>query len=97
MVVLPELATSGYVFESVAEAKACAEAPDGPSLRAWQEAARERGAVIVGGFAERAGDTLHYSAAVVTGDGVQAVSAWPSATTCGSPRWGGRSAWPEPT
>ena len=40
-VVLPELSTSGYVFESPAEARACAEPASGPSLRGWaEEAAR---------------------------------------------------------
>ncbi len=73
LVVLPELSTSGYVFESPEEARSCAEPADGPSLAAW---AAEIGAegVAVGGFCELGEDGLLYnSAAVVDADGVQAV------------------------
>jgi predicted amidohydrolase len=72
IVVLPELVTSGYVFESVEEARSCAEVADGPSLRGWSEEAAD--AVVVGGFCELGADGLLYnSAAVVDGGGVLAV------------------------
>ena len=72
IVVLPELATSGYVFESAEEARACAEPADGPALSGWSEEAGD--AVVVGGFCELGADGLLYnSAAVVDASGVLAV------------------------
>jgi len=70
VVVLPELCNSGYVFESRAEAFALAESvPDGPSSRAWIEAAARLGIYLVAGFAERSGDRLFNSALVVGPNG----------------------------
>ena len=67
IVVLPELANSGYVFESREEAFALAEeVPDGPTTRAWADAARRCKVHIVAGIAEREGTRL-YNAAVVVG------------------------------
>ncbi len=67
LIVLPELASTGYVFESEAEARALAEpVPDGPTSRAWAALAAELGLHIVAGIAESAGDTL-YNAAVIVG------------------------------
>lgn len=67
LIVLPELANSGYVFEAMEEAASLAEpVPDGPSSRAWGALAAELGVVIVAGIAERAGDAL-FNAAVVLG------------------------------
>jgi N-carbamoylputrescine amidase len=64
LVVLPELATSGYLFASRDEAFELAEAvPGGPSSLAWAEFARANGVYVVGGVTERAGDVLHNSAA----------------------------------
>jgi 5-aminopentanamidase len=54
VIVLPELLSSGYVFESRAEAEAYAEAPDGETIALWQRLSAEHGAVIVGGFCEQA-------------------------------------------
>lgn len=69
LVVLPELANTGYVFESRAEAFALAEpVPAGPSTRAWIEVARRCNTHIVAGIAERDGERL-YNAAVVIGPG----------------------------
>ena len=67
LVVLPELASTGYVFESAAEAAALAEpVPDGPTTRAWAALAAELGVHIVAGIAEAAGEAL-YNAAVIVG------------------------------
>lgn len=67
LLVLPELCSSGYMFESREEAFALAEpVPDGPSTAAWAEAARRHGLHLVAGIAERDGDAL-YNAAVVIG------------------------------
>lgn len=70
IIVLPELANSGYVFRSRAEAFALAESvPDGPSTRAWAEAAAAHDAIIVAGIAERDGARLFNSAVVVGPEG----------------------------
>ena len=67
LVVLPELCNSGYVFETRDEAFGLAEpVPDGPTCRAWIEAARVHDLFIVAGIAERAGDQL-FNAAVMVG------------------------------
>jgi N-carbamoylputrescine amidase len=67
LIVLPELASTGYVFESAAEAAALAEpVPGGPTTRAWAALAAELGVHIVAGIAEAAGETL-YNAAVIVG------------------------------
>ncbi|APT33233.1 nitrilase [Methylobacterium phyllosphaerae] len=67
LIVLPELASTGYVFESAAEAAALAEpVPEGPTTQAWAALAAELGVHIVAGIAESAGDVL-YNAAVIVG------------------------------
>ena len=74
VVVLPELASSGYVFESVEEARSCAEPAAGQTLQSWSRAASGSGAVVVGGFCELGDDGLLYnSAALVDATGVVAV------------------------
>jgi len=70
LIVLPELCNSGYVFASRREAFGLAEpVPDGPTTKAWQEAAGRHGAVIVAGVCERAGEALYNSAAIVGPNG----------------------------
>lgn len=74
VVVLPELAVSGYVFEDAREAGALAEPLDGATVTGWAAAARERDLVIVGGLCELADDgVLRNSAVLVDGDGLRAV------------------------
>jgi len=64
--VLPELASSGYTFESVAEAAAGAEDPDeGPTVSALVAVARESGMHIVCGIDERDGECRHNSAVLL--------------------------------
>lgn len=71
LVVLPELCNTGYVFASKAEAMELAEAiPDGPTTRAWIEAAARLGLHIVAGIAERDGDILYNSAVVIGPQGL---------------------------
>lgn len=66
LVVLSELANSGGGFRSRDHALRLSEpVPDGPTVRAWMEAAKEHGLHVVGGILERNGDTLHNSAVVV--------------------------------
>lgn len=74
VVVLPELAQSGYVFHDLAEALSLSETADGPTLNLWQALARELGIVIVGGFCERLDDErVANSAALVDAGGVRAI------------------------
>jgi 5-aminopentanamidase len=74
VVVLPELATSGYVFESADEVRSVAIAPDHPVFAEWAAIVGAVDGVAIGGFAELGADGLIYnSAAVVDGSGVLAV------------------------
>ena len=73
VVVLPELISSGYVFRNQAEARACAETADGPTVTLWARLAAEHQIVIVGGFCEDAGGELFNSAALVDPDGLRCV------------------------
>jgi 5-aminopentanamidase len=73
VVVLPELVSSGYVFRSRAEAAACAEAADGPTVTGWARLAAEHQIVIVGGFCETSGGELYNSAALVDPGGLRCV------------------------
>lgn len=71
VIVLPELAQSGYVFHDHAEALALSESSEGPTLQLWRSLAEELGIVIVGGFCERLDDQrVANSAALVDTDGV---------------------------
>lgn len=72
LLVLPELVTTGYHFADREEALSLAEpVPDGPSVAAFADLARETGGAICFGIAERApGDVLYNSALLVDGDGV---------------------------
>ncbi|HXA28979.1 MAG TPA: nitrilase-related carbon-nitrogen hydrolase [Candidatus Angelobacter sp.] len=66
LVVLPELASSGYTFESEAEAQAMAEDPDeGPTVAALLSVSRDTGVHIVCGLDERDGDCRHNSAVLL--------------------------------
>jgi predicted amidohydrolase len=74
VVVLPELITSGYVFESRDEAAEVAIDPEHELLREWAEEARRGDAVVIGGFCERGDDGLLYnSAALIDATGLRAV------------------------
>jgi len=73
LLVLPELCTTGYQFTGRAEARRLAEDLDGPSLRRLAGLAGGCGGVVVAGFAERQGEDLFNSAAVVGADGVLGV------------------------
>ncbi len=74
VVVLPELASTGYRFESQDEIERLAEPADGPTVRQWCDWAAEHQIVLVAGFAERADDgRIHNSAVLVDPTGVRAV------------------------
>jgi N-carbamoylputrescine amidase len=70
VVVLPELASSGYVLHEPL-VRPCAEdvAAPGPALTAWSEAAARTGATVVAGFPEVEDGRLYNSAAVFGPDG----------------------------
>jgi predicted amidohydrolase len=66
LVVLPELANTGYVFRDRQEALDLAEpVPGGETTVAWSELASRHHMTIVAGIAERDGDNLFNSAVIV--------------------------------
>ncbi|MBV8943540.1 MAG: hypothetical protein JO240_17590 [Solirubrobacterales bacterium] len=77
IVVLPELVTSGYVFESSDEAASVAITSEHSIFHDWAtelSRAPDRSPIAVGGFCERGEDGLVYnSAAVVDRSGITAV------------------------
>lgn len=73
IVVLPELASSGYVFADRAELSSLAETRDGPAISEWANLADAFGLTIVAGFPEAAGDAIYNSAAVVDPSGLRGV------------------------
>jgi predicted amidohydrolase len=73
VVVLPELASSGYVFADRAELASLAETRDGPAITAWANLAESFDLTIVAGFPEAAGDKIYNSAAVVDPTGLRGV------------------------
>jgi predicted amidohydrolase len=74
IIVLPELATSGYVFASKEEARALAEPVHGPTVSRWMELAGRAGITIVGGLCELGEDgPLYNTAVMVVGAHVRAV------------------------
>jgi predicted amidohydrolase len=64
ILILPELATSGYVFDSIEEVDACAITPDDPRVSEWA-AAIHGDAVVVCGYAERGPDGTFFNSALV--------------------------------
>jgi predicted amidohydrolase len=73
VIVLPELISSGYVFETKGEARSLAEPPNGPTVSAWVRLAADHDVVIVGGFCEAAGPQVFNSAALVDPSGLRCV------------------------
>ena len=71
LIVLPELTNSGYVFESVEEARSLAEHwQRGPSVIAWARIASARALTIVAGLCEADDDRIYNSAVAIGPDGV---------------------------
>ncbi|MGO4235876.1 nitrilase-related carbon-nitrogen hydrolase [Pseudarthrobacter sp. YAF2] len=74
IIVLPELALSGYMFKSTAEARTVAITANHPVFAEWSRLVKRVNGVVIGGFAEQGEDGLLYnSAAVVDGSGILAV------------------------
>lgn len=65
LVVLPEMAATGYIFHDIESARRIAEPAEGPTFRLLAPIARDSGAWIVAGFAEDAGDALYNSAWII--------------------------------
>jgi predicted amidohydrolase len=73
LVVLPELAASGYRLTGWRQALQVAEAIPGPTTALWRGECARHGCVVVGGVCELAGGALYNSVAVVGADGVLGV------------------------
>jgi predicted amidohydrolase len=78
VIVLPELASSGYVFRDREEATLLAEPLDGPTVSEWGELAADLGVVVVAGLCERGegergeDGAVFNSAVVLDGSGLRA-------------------------
>lgn len=64
IIVLPELCTSGYFFQSKEEACGFAEDRNGATIEFFKSIAHEKNAIIVAGFAEADGEKIFNSALV---------------------------------
>ena len=65
LIVLPELASSGYVFADEDEASRTAEPVDGPAVTALHEVCARHGCHIAVGLNERDGECRHNSAVLI--------------------------------
>ena len=70
LLVLPECAIPGYMFESAEEALPFAEEVPGPSTEVLERESRRLGMHVVCGLLERDGDTLRNAAVLVGPDGL---------------------------
>lgn len=69
LVVLPECALTGYVFDGLDEATAAALSLNGPELGALRAHCRERSLLVVVGLLERLDDVLHNTALLIGPEG----------------------------
>jgi predicted amidohydrolase len=66
LLVIPELASTGYFFTEPDELLPLAEDPDSGPFCGWMRRfAESRGTVVIGGFAERTGDGRMYNSALI--------------------------------
>ncbi|EAR26048.1 hypothetical protein A20C1_09214 [marine actinobacterium PHSC20C1] len=65
VVVLPELANTGYMFADIGELRSLAEPVDGLTVSEWVSLAGEHNLIIVGGFAEAGADCEVFNSAVI--------------------------------
>ena len=73
LVLFPECATSGYCFDSRAEAWPFAESLEGETVQFACELVRQQGGKLVLGMLEQKGERLYNSAILVDAGGLQAV------------------------
>ena len=70
VILLPELANTGYVFNTRSEAFGLSEeVPGGETIRAWEELAMRRGVYLAAGMAEREGGRLYNSSVLMGPEG----------------------------
>ncbi len=70
LIVLPELANTGYAYQSREEAFELAQSvPFGPCVQVWSEFARQQGVYLACGLAERDGMKLYDTAVLMGPDG----------------------------
>ncbi len=68
LLVLPELFTTGYLFDSREDLAALAEDADGPTTRWAKELSKATGAAIAGGFPWKSGGRIYNAAFLVDGE-----------------------------
>jgi predicted amidohydrolase len=73
LTVFPECAATGYCFESLAEARTCAQPVPGPITQAMTRACKASGSYAVFGTLESAGDAVFNAAVLVGPEGVVGV------------------------
>ncbi len=73
LVVFPECALSGYVFEDVDEARAASEPVPGPSTEAIAATCKQLGVYAVVGMLEEAGEAIYNSAVLCGPEGLVGV------------------------
>ncbi len=70
VVLLPELANTGYMFNTRREAFRLAEVvPGGETIQRWEELAKDRGVYLAAGIAEREGYSLYNTSILIGPDG----------------------------
>ena len=70
IVLLPELANTGYMFNTRKEAFSLAEVvPGGETTQRWEELAKDRGVYLAAGIAEREGYSLYNTSVLIGPDG----------------------------
>jgi 5-aminopentanamidase len=73
IVIVPELANSGYAFTDATEARMLAEQLDGPTVTSWINLAEKHQLVLAGGLCEAGLEgELYNSAVIVDPDGIRA-------------------------
>jgi predicted amidohydrolase len=70
LLVLPECAIPGYMFESLEEGLSCAEEVPGPTTEALEDACERLDAYVVCGLLQRDGDLLRNAAVLVGPEGL---------------------------
>jgi predicted amidohydrolase len=75
IIVLPELANSGYVFSSAQEARDAAVPAGGELLKSWAAEAARGDAILIAGFCELAADGRVFNSAVLL-DGGQPIAVY---------------------
>lgn len=70
LIILPELANSGLIFEDKEDAITYSETLDGSTATEWKKFAKENNVYIVAGFNERVGDDCYNSALLIGPEGI---------------------------